>query len=198
MSSPFSDPGQRREAGVLGMWVFLVTEALFLGALVVAYGISRWIHPDEFARASGLLDWKAGTANTVLLLSSGFTMALAVRDVHFDRPRRTVPLLALTAALGTAFLAVKGVEYYEKWAEGHVPWLFADEPVTRLWLLYYFGLTGLHAAHVLAGVAALAALILRTSIRRPATVEITGLYWHFVDVVWIFLFPLLYLLGRHR
>jgi cytochrome c oxidase subunit III len=198
VSSPFSEPGQRREAGVLGMWVFLVTEALFFGAVVVLYGVYRWIYPEAFARASALLDWKAGAANTAVLISSGFTMALAVRDIHRDRPRRVVPLLALTALLGLTFLVVKSLEYHEKWSEGHVPWLSGGEPLTRLWLLFYFGLTGLHAVHVLVGVAALGALVLRTSIRRAATVEITGLYWHFVDVVWIFLFPLLYLLGRHR
>jgi cytochrome c oxidase subunit 3 len=198
VTHPFSEPEQRREAGVLGMWVFLVTEALFFGAAVVAYAVYRWLYPEGFERASDLLDWRAGALNTTVLISSGFTMALAAHAAHAARPRR---LLALTAVLGAVFLAVKAAEYSHKWEEGLVPWLSPQAPAlsessVRLALLFYFGLTGLHAVHVLIGVAAVAVLALGRP--RPAAVEIAGLYWHFVDVVWIFLFPFLYLLGRHR
>jgi cytochrome c oxidase subunit 3 len=203
----FEDAGQQHEASVLGMWAFLVQEVLFFGGLLAAYAVYRVAYPEAFAEGSGHLDLRLGALNTAVLLVSSLTMALAVHAAQVGRRRTLVLMLVLTLLLGTTFLGVKAVEYSHKWHDHLVPgphFSFPSPHARQVQLFYslYFGLTGLHALHMVVGAGLLVWLIAGAARGRfgPSyynPVEITGLYWHFVDIVWIFLFPLLYLLGRH-
>ena len=204
----FDDALQQREASTLGMWIFLVTEVMFFGGLFTAYVTYRALYPDAFAHASHHLDVRLGTFNTVVLITSSLTMALAVHAAQVGRRGRQVATLCLTAALGATFLVVKVFEYAEKFEHHLVPgpgfrWPEAGEaPHVQLFYSLYFAMTGLHALHMIIGLGILAWLVLGARRGRfgpdyATPVEVSGLYWHFVDIVWIFLFPLLYLIGRH-
>ena len=191
--------------GAFGMWVFLASEVLFFGGLFVAYLYGRTHWPEGWAAASRRTDVVLGTVNTAVLLTSSALVALAVAcDEHPRRRRLVARLLAATAALGLAFLVVKGVEWHAEWREGLVPgpaFALAAVPGAQEFFALYFVMTGLHAVHMAVGVAVLAALARgRAHGRAWASVphaEVAALYWHFVDVVWIFLYPLLYLVERH-
>jgi cytochrome c oxidase subunit III len=204
----FDDAEQQHAAASLGMWAFLVTEIMFFGGMFLAYSIYRTGAAEAFAHASHHLDVRLGTLNTAVLIGSSFTMALAVHGAQVGWRRGPIALcLALTMALGTVFLCVKGYEYAHKFHEHLVPGpAFAyDGPDARhaqIFFSLYFTMTGFHALHMIIGLGILTWLML--GVRRgrfgPAyftPVEMAGLYWHFVDIVWIFLFPLLYLIGRH-
>jgi cytochrome c oxidase subunit 3 len=203
----FDDARQQREAGSLGMWIFLVTEIMFFGGLFTAYVVYRALFPDTFAHASRHLNVVLGTTNTVVLITSSLTMALAVWSAQTDRRSGTVRALLATIGLGSVFLGIKAWEYAHKFHEGLVPGpAFAysgpDAPHAQLFFSLYFTMTGLHALHMVIGIGLLlwllsAARAGRFSAAYHTPVEVTGLYWHFVDIVWIFLFPLLYLIGRH-
>ena len=202
---------QQRDTSTLGMWVFLCTEVLFFGGLFMAYTVNRSTHAQIFAEASRSIDLKLGTINTIVLIASSFTMAMAVWSSQAGK-KKLIPLfLICTLILGSVFLGIKGIEYYQKFEEHHVPGLgFNFEPGAdvdrnahaQLFFSLYFGMTGLHALHMIVGVGLLLYLIVE-SLRGRFTpeyntpVENIGLYWHFVDIVWIFLFPLLYLIDRH-
>ncbi|MFO0588493.1 MAG: cytochrome c oxidase subunit 3 family protein [Polyangiaceae bacterium] len=198
---------QQRETASLGVWVFLVTEVMFFGALFTAYVVYRWMHPGAFILASRKLDIVLGTLNTAILLTSSLTMALAVRFAQVDRGRLAAFLLLCTIVLGSVFLGIKAHEYHEKFVEHLVPGPlfsseFPDPRGAQLFFCLYFGMTGLHAIHMIVGVGLLIGLLIPTfrgwfSAQAHGFIEGTGLYWHFVDIVWIFLFPLLYLVGRH-
>ena len=203
----FETAEQQFAAAKLGMWLFLVTEVLFFSGLFVAYGVFRVLHPEVFVNSAALLDTKLGAINTVILLFSSLTMAWAVRCSQLGQRRGLVLCLSLTIAAAVAFLGVKGIEYAHKWQEGHL-WASqyggpqAGETFDRAGSFFsvYFAMTGLHAIHIIAGIAAIGWLLKR-SLRgdfSPAyytPVDVVGLYWHLVDLVWIFLFPLLYLVG---
>ena len=203
----FDDADQQREASALGMWVFLVTEIMFFGALFTAYVVYRSAFPEAFHAASKELDIALGSLNTVVLITSSLTMALAVHAAQVSRRGMLVVCLLLTIALGTTFLGVKAYEYWHKWHEHLVPgptFVFhgADPNNAQLFFSLYFAMTGLHALHMIVGIGLLSVLTVRATqgmFNRfyYTPVELSGLYWHFVDLVWIFLFPLLYLLGRH-
>ena len=203
----FDDADQQREASALGMWVFLVTEIMFFGALFTAYVVYRSAFPEAFHAASKELDIALGSLNTVVLITSSLTMALAVHAAQVSRRGMLVVCLLLTIALGTTFLGVKAYEYWHKWHEHMVPgptFVFhgADPNNAQLFFSLYFAMTGLHALHMIVGIGLLSVLTVRATqgmFNRfyYTPVELSGLYWHFVDLVWIFLFPLLYLLGRH-
>ncbi len=211
----FDNMEQQREAGTLGMWVFLVQEVMFFGGLFLAYLVYRTKYPTAFAAASSHLNWKLGAFNTVVLICSSLTMALAVWAAQIGRARRTQLLfMGLTALLGTVFLVVKAIEYTDKWHDRLFPirgWFSPSPdafphtiPVENIQMFYwiYFAMTGLHALHMIIGIAVLAPIMWKAwrgaySPEYYAPVELFGLYWHFVDIVWIFLFPLLYLLGAH-
>jgi cytochrome c oxidase subunit 3 len=203
----FEDLGQQREAATLGMWVFLVTEVLFFGGLFLAYCVYRSWYPDAFAAASRELDVVLGSVNTGVLITSSLTMALAVHAAETGKRRQLMLFLLATMLLGGVFLGVKGFEYYHKVVEHHVPgenFVFEAEHLQHAQIFFslYFVMTGLHALHMVIGLGIMAWMMWWSSqgIITPeyaSPIEISGLYWHFVDIVWIFLFPLLYLLGRH-
>jgi cytochrome c oxidase subunit 3 len=204
----FDDAEQQHEAATLGMWVFLVTEVMFFGGLFTAYVAYRALYPGAFGHASNHLDVRLGTTNTAVLITSSLTMALAVRAAQVGAaPARIVRWLAATMLLGSTFLGIKLVEYAHKFREGLVPgsafaYPGSDAPQAQLFFSLYFGMTGLHALHMVIGLGLLAWLVREAGRGRFGAayytpVENCGLYWHFVDIVWIFLFPLLYLIGRH-
>jgi cytochrome c oxidase subunit 3 len=229
----FEDLEQQHGAASLGMWIFLGTELMVFGGLFTAYAVYRAVYPDAFAAASGQLDVWFGGVNTLVLLTSSLTMALAVYAARIGNRRHLVAYLVVTALLGTAFLVIKGFEYHKDYKEDLVPGLAfetsdwtADSPIkarrppehlreidpveaqmfpqrVKLFLLCYYIMTGLHGVHLIIGIAILGiqAVLAGRGWFPPsyyAPVEITGLYWHFVDVVWIFLLPLLYLIaGTH-
>ncbi len=210
----FDNLEQQREAGQIGMWVFLVQEVMFFGGLFLVYLIYRTLYPEAFAAASNHLDWKLGAFNTVVLICSSLTMALAVWAAQIGRARRTqVFFMGLTALLGLVFLGVKAFEYHDKYVHHLIPvrgWFDWQYPLAagvaeqniQMFYWIYFAMTGLHALHMIIGIAILLPIMWRAwrgaySPEYHAPVELFGLYWHFVDIVWIFLFPLLYLLGAH-
>jgi cytochrome c oxidase subunit III len=203
----FDTMEQQREASSLGMWVFLVTEILFFGGLFTAYTVYRNLYPKAFAEASRHLDIGLGTFNTGVLIVSSLTMALAVWSAATGRRKGIIVFLLATMALGATFLGVKAVEYSHKFHDHLVPgpdfrFPGPDAPQAEIFYSLYFTMTGLHAAHMVVGLGILAVLVWHARQGRygpeyHTPVEVSGLYWHFVDVVWIFLFPLLYLIGRH-
>lgn len=210
----FDSLEQQKESSTLGMWLFLVTEIMFFGGLFLAYVIYRSRYPSAFMAASHTLDWKLGAANTAVLILSSLTMALAIWAAQVNRQKLIVVFLLVTMVLGLTFLGVKAVEYKDKFTHHHVPgphfqWHEHSDPNdpafaahTEIFFSLYFIMTGLHAIHMICGIGVLGALVVLSRKGRYGPeyhnpLECTGLYWHFVDIVWIFLFPLLYLLGAH-
>ena len=203
----FDSLAQQSEATTLGMWVFLVTEVLFFGGLFATYMIYRGWYPDAFAAASHELDVTLGTINTVVLITSSLTMALAVHAAQLGQRKALMLFLIVTMILGAAFLGIKSVEYYHKFAEHHVPgpdFQFEQEHIRHAQIFFslYFVMTGLHAIHMIIGIGIMLVMLYwawngTITAEYSSPIEISGLYWHFVDIVWIFLFPLLYLIGRH-
>ncbi|HVL68650.1 MAG TPA: cytochrome c oxidase subunit 3 family protein [Vicinamibacterales bacterium] len=204
----FDDMAQQAEASTLGMWVFLVTEIMFFGGLFMAYLMYRWANPDGFQEASAHLSIWLGGFNTAVLIFSSLTMAMAVRAAQTSAPPKTqVGWLLGTIALGLVFLVVKYFEYAEKFSHNLVPgpnfvWEGQYANAAEIFYSIYFCMTGLHALHMIIGIGIMAVITWMAWRRQfDATyytpVEVSGLYWHFVDIVWIFLFPLLYLIGRH-
>jgi cytochrome c oxidase subunit 3 len=205
----FSTREQQRSASVLGMWVFLATEVLLFGGIITAFMMTRVFYPHDFEKAAGRLNVLIGGVNTVVLLASSLAMALAVHGAQKGHRRMMLVCLVLTALIGAAFLGLKGYEYYTDWRDGIVPRTdrFSPEDVNpfrlTLFMMFYFILTGLHAVHLTIGIGLVCWVIVRTGRgelpEAGATVtEVIGLYWHFVDVVWIFLLPVLYLSGHHE
>ena len=205
-ATQFDDSSQQHAAAELGMWVFLGTEVMFFGVLFFAYTVSRMHFPEAFAAASRHTSILLGTINTVVLLTSSLTMALAVDAVRSDRARTAFRFLLITALLGAVFLAIKASEYRDDYLQHLVPWLdfqFSAQQMAgaRLFFYLYFVTTGLHAIHLSVGIGVVLVMAYRT--RRhdfgsgyAAPVEVTGLYWHLIDIVWIFLYPALYLVSR--
>ena len=238
----FDTMAQQKEAAVIGMWVFLLTEILFFGGLFVAYMIYRIWYFDAFAEASRRLSLFWGGLNTAVLIGSSLTMALAVRAAQTNNRKWTVNWLVLTMLLGCVFLGVKVIEYQDKFANYEVPganynWLYHEQHAstptnpqvdssslsagaeeghrqlrltpeqlqntTQLYFSLYFTMTGLHALHMIIGVGLMMVITWmawkgKFDAQYYTPVEMSGLYWHFVDIVWIFLFPLLYLVERHQ
>jgi len=202
----FDDLKQQKEATTLGMWAFLVTEILFFGGLFAGYAEYRNRFPEAFAAGSHHLDIVLGTINTAVLIASSLTMAMGVHAAQLGKRKKITVFLLLTVVLGLVFLAIKAVEYTHKYHEGLIPGpgfgLQGADRQQMIFFAFYFLMTGMHALHMVIGVV-LVTLIAWLAWRRRYSpeyygpVEVTGLYWHFVDIVWIFLFPLLYLIGRH-
>jgi cytochrome c oxidase subunit 3 len=204
----FATPEQQMEASTLGMWTFLITEVLFFGGMFTSYAIYRGIYSGAFASTSRYMDVVLGGTNTAVLICSSLTMALAVRAAQLSHKKALVRFLIFTMIFGTAFLVIKGFEYHSKWVEHLVPGFgFQYEPSyytqnAQILFFLYFCMTGMHALHMIVGLGLLTYLLIQSkrgifTANYFSPVEMIGLYWHFVDIVWIFLFPLLYLIG-HR
>ena len=216
----FESMANQKDSSLLGMWVFLAQEIMFFGGMLAAYFIYRNLYYDAFAAGSHHLDVTLGTVNTAVLICSSLTMALAVHASALGRGRAAALFLLLTIALGSVFLGIKLVEYADKFHHHLVPGagyrveslkdakgqpLVEGSDVAResqVFFALYFSLTGLHALHMIIGIPIIAYMAFRSWQGRfgpgyYTPVEITGLYWHFVDIVWIFLFPLLYLIPHH-
>jgi cytochrome c oxidase subunit 3 len=228
---------QQKETAALGMWVFLVTEVLFFGGLFLTYTINRHAFSNAFGAGSNTLDLRLGGFNTVMLIMSSLTMAMAVWSAQVGKKQWVSLFLIATLGLGTVFLGVKVIEYKQKFDHHLIPGssfdiryhsehpgpngdpkeiaaekkelekAFAVDPDinahAQLYFSLYFGMTGLHALHMIVGAGLLLWLIKgsfsgRYTPQYNTPVEIVGLYWHFVDIVWIYLFPLLYLIDRHQ
>jgi len=228
---------QQKETATLGMWIFLVTEVLFFGGLFLTYTINRRAFGTAFGIGSNTLDITLGAGNTVVLIMSSLTMAMAVWSAQVGKKRLVSIFLIATLGLGTVFLGVKAIEYKQKYDHHLIPGhgfdmryrsahptanddlkelarekeevataIKSDPDINyhgQLYFSLYFGMTGLHALHMIVG-AGLLVWLIKGSFRGRYTpqyntpVEIVGLYWHFVDIVWIYLFPLLYLIDRHH
>ncbi len=221
VAEQFDDADQQHEAANLGMWIFLATEVMFFGGLFAGYTIFRNLYPADFAAGSHLLHVKFGATNTVVLICSSLTMALAVRAAQTGKRQQLIFFLACTLVLGLAFLGIKLTkEWGPDYQEGLVPGInfsgAADKlaelmkhgelkgyhslPHVELFMFFYFAMTGVHALHMVVGAGILTVLLVgawrgKFGPESFNAVEMSGLYWHFVDVIWIFLFPLLYLLG---
>ncbi|HMC12522.1 MAG TPA: cytochrome c oxidase subunit 3 family protein [Pirellulaceae bacterium] len=203
----FDDLQQQHEAGEMGMWLFLCTEIMFFGGLFLAYTIYRTHDEAAFAAASRELDLFWGTVNTAVLLTSSLTMALAAHAAETYQKKKLIVLLTATMILGSAFIGIKGMEYHHKYVHELMPllglpfvWHGASPGHAELFFDLYFLMTGVHALHMLIGLGVMLVLLGKASRGGllgdfSAPVRITGLYWHFVDIVWVFLFPLLYLIG---
>jgi cytochrome c oxidase subunit III len=208
----FATPEQQMDAATLGMWTFLITEVLFFGGMFTAYAIYRSIYHDAFASTSRYMDVILGGTNTAVLICSSLSMAIAVRSAQLSRRKPLLISLLFTIAFGTAFLVIKGFEYHNKWVEGLVPGLHFDVSryevpqyahEAQILFFLYFAMTGMHALHMIIGFGLLTYLLVQAyrnvySAAYYTPVEMIGLYWHFVDIVWIFLFPLLYLIGHRQ
>ena len=204
----FETSSQQKEASTLGMWTFLVTEVMFFGGLFMAYIAYRHAYPIAFAAASQKLNIPLGACNTLVLICSSMTMAMGVHSAALGKKKALITFLILTLILGGVFLGIKGIEYHDKFVHHEVPgpnfqFEGADPQHASLYFALYFGLTGLHASHMIIGAVILIILIVQASQNKfsPAwhtPIEMFGLYWHFVDIVWIFLFPLLYLIDPRK
>ncbi len=222
LAHQFDTLEQQRESSTLGMWLFLVTEIMFFGGLFLAYVIYRSRYPEAFLLGSNTLNVLLGGINTAVLIGSSLTMALAIWAAQVNWRKGIVIFLLATIGLGSTFLVIKGFEYHDKFVEHHVPGptfhfveenpsphiqqIAARDPLlgrhASIFFSLYFIMTGLHATHMIIGIGVLIVLVIlswkgkyNADYHNP--LEMTGLYWHFVDIVWIFLFPLLYLLGAH-
>jgi cytochrome c oxidase subunit 3 len=213
---------QQHEASSFGMWLFLLTEFMLFGGMFMAYMVYRnWYYP-AFVAGSDQLSIVAGTINTLILITSSLTMALAVHAARMKRQKSLVRLLITTIFLGVVFLGIKATEWHKEWVDHHVPGInfsveeFVNPPAgshekalpldlaerTQVYFSLYFAMTGMHALHMIIGICLLAFLAIQASGGAYtqgyfSSVENIGLYWHFIDIVWTFLFPLLYLVNRH-
>lgn len=204
----FRDLSQQRETAEFGMWVFLMTELLLFGGLFTAYAAFRYYYPAIFADASHGLNAVVGMINTAILIVSSLGMAIAVRAAKNNQRKKLLFALLSAIVLGTIFMVIKGFEYYDHYQQREFPGLAFDYSVPnaltkQTFFFLYFAMTGLHAVHLTVGII-LVSVILVQAYRRRYTpsyyspVENAGLYWHFVDIVWIFLYPLFYLIDIHR
>ncbi len=204
----FDDAEQQRDSVSLGMWLFLIQEIMFFGGLFLGYTVYRYKYSEAFRIGSNELELAWGGINTVVLIFSSLTMALAVHAAQLGKRKAIVAWLLATILLGSVFLGIKGIEYTHKFEHHLVPgpgfhYEGSHARQVQLFFSFYFVMTGMHALHMVIGVGLLAVLVWMAQAGKfdsayYSPVEMTGLYWHFVDIVWIFLFPLLYLLGRDR
>jgi cytochrome c oxidase subunit 3 len=196
---------QQRESAKLGMWLFLLTEVLLFGGLFCAYAIYRAWHPEMFSNAHKLLNVWLGATNTVVLITSSVTMALSIRSLQLNQKKQAIWYIYTTIALAGVFLVIKYFEYSHKFHLGQLPGKFytyqgLEGTNPHVFFSVYFMMTGLHGFHVLCGIGAMIWLLRRIKANEfnsgyYTPVEMTGLYWHLVDLIWIFLFPLFYLIG---
>ena len=203
LNFPFKEASHQRESALFGMWIFLATEVLFFGGMFTAYMVYRYSHWRAFQEAGAHQEWYLGCLNTAVLLTSGFTMALAVEFSRKGQRAWLLALFAITWLLGAAFLGIEGYEYYDKFVQHLVPGIGfqfsgSDPSSSEMFFVLYFTMTGIHMFHMLVGLM----LILifggwswfsPSFLLKPNRFEVLGLYWAFVDIVWVFLYPLFYL-----
>ena len=213
----FATKEQQKNSASLGMWVFLAQEVMFFGGMFCAYLIYRYKYFGDFGSASQTLNIWYGTINTAVLICSSLTVVLAVRAAQLGKRKALTAWLVLTILLGLVFLGIKGIEYKEKFEDHHVPGpsfaysgtvpshpnIPVDPHHAEIYFSLYFAMTGMHALHMIIGVGLFGTLAFwawrgKYSANYYTPIENAGLYWHFVDIVWIYLFPLLYLIDRHR
>jgi cytochrome c oxidase subunit III len=221
LEEQYASLDHQHETAAFGMWVFLATEVMFFGVLFISVAVYRAHAPEAIKAASSHLNWLIGGINTIVLLVSSLMMVLAVHSAQLGRQRAVYRFLLATAALGVLFLCLKGLEYYIDYRDNLIPgwkfdrqeWLMPKSPgvkaltddqigYVQIFLLLYWTMTGLHGLHVLIGIGVVLTMAVLTkrghfSAEYYTPVDVTGLYWHFVDLVWIFLLPTLYLLGPH-
>lgn len=203
----FRSPAQQRDAATLGMWIFISTEVMLFGGLFLAFAVYRMSYPQAFILGSADMNIGLGATNTAVLICSSFTMALGVHSAEIGKRKLLNVFLASTMVLGAVFLGIKFTEYYLHYLDHRVPgpgFVFAgtDSSKAEMFFLLYFVMTGLHALHMFVGEGILFSMILRNqagsfSAEYHTPVELAGLYWHFVDIIWVFLFALFYIEGLH-
>jgi cytochrome c oxidase subunit 3 len=208
LQEQFKDLEQQREVSTAGMWIFLMTELLLFGALFTAYAVYRYWYAQAFAEASRELEAGIGAINTAVLICSSLGVAIAVRGAQMDHRKRQLIGLASAIVLGAVFLALKGVEYYHHYQHHQFPGLSFDFTAphageTQIFFFMYFAMTGLHAVHLMIGILLVTYVLIKAYSHAYSPIyhnplEVVGLYWHFVDIVWVFLFPLLYLIDLHH
>ena len=206
LGEQYDDLEQQRESANLGMWIFLATEIMLFGGLFLVYTVYRHAYPHAWAAASRETNMLIGTSNTVILLCSSLTMAMGVHAAQSGERKKTMLFLFLTMSLGLAFMALKGYEYYDDFQKHLVPGVNFPMPDAfahreGMFFVIYFFTTGLHALHLTIGITFVGIMLWKAFRRRFSPenytgVELTGLYWHLVDIIWVFLYPLLYLIGR--
>ena len=202
LNHQFEDLQQQYEAANMGMWAFIAQEIMFFGGLFAGYTVYRFKYLGAFIEGSNYLPLELGALNTAVLIASSFTMAMAVRAAQQGAKNPLLRWILATMALGTTFLVIKAFEYADKYHHGLLPgFSFDGSGQLKIFFSFYFAMTGMHALHMIIGLGLVVWLI--PKIRRGtytseyfSPIENFGLYWHFVDIVWIFLFPLLYLIGR--
>ena len=202
----YANLSQQADASKLGMWIFLATEVMFFGGMITGYVAYRNAYPAAFEAGSVHMLFLAGTLNTAILITASLFVALAVHAARQGRNKALVWFLAISMFLGICFLAIKGYEYYDHYVEHKVPtrsfqWDGPDARHAEMFFVLYFFLTGFHAIHMIVGVSILAVIVYfarkgRYTPEYHNPVENAALYWHFVDIVWIFLYPMLYLVGH--
>lgn len=204
----YGTPEQQRETVTIGMWIFLATEVMFFGGLFTAFAVYRMYYTRGFDEGSADMNILLGAINTAVLLTSSLTMALSIYNAAAGKLFRTYWLLLLTALIGLGFLAIKFTEYYQHYEAHKVPGIRfeSDKPeagAIQLFYIFYFAMTGLHAVHMSIGIVLVILYALRTAAGQfnseyHTPIEALGLYWHFVDIVWIFLFAIFYISGLHK
>ncbi|MCB1070604.1 MAG: cytochrome c oxidase subunit 3 family protein [Verrucomicrobia bacterium] len=207
LAHQFDDVEQQRQASTMGIWLFLITEVMFFGGLFTGYIVYRGMYPEAWKLGSHELNILLGAINTAVLILSSLTMALSVHAAQLGEQKKLSRNLLATIGLGGVFLVIKAFEYKAKFGHHLVPGehFHFEGPFSnqvQLFYSFYFTMTGMHAIHMVIGIGILFWLWAQSRKGKfhkdyYNPVEVTGLYWHFVDLVWIFLFPLLYLIGRH-
>jgi cytochrome c oxidase subunit 3 len=204
----FSTPEQQLETAKVGMWIFLVTEIMLFGGLFMAFTVYRMYYPQAFDAGSREMDIVLGSVNTAVLICSSFAMAMADHSAESGNKRLLALFLVLTMVLGCVFLGIKFTEYYKHYQHHEAPGVWFDYSgpnpgKVQMFFVFYFIMTGLHAVHMLIGLGVLSLMLLRTALgtftaRYHTPIQLSGLYWHFVDVVWVFLYAIFYLQGLHK
>jgi cytochrome c oxidase subunit III len=203
----FHDSEQQRETSTLGMWVFLITEVMLFGGLFTAFTVYRLSHPAAFDQGSADMEFVIGAVNTAVLICSSFAMAMAVHSAEVGKKKSLALFLLLTMLIGAVFLGLKFTEYYIHYRDHKLPGISfldtgPDAGYVQMFFVFYFLMTGLHALHMIIGEGILGTMLLRTLLGSfsegyHTPIELTGLYWHFVDTVWVFLFAIFYIPGAH-
>jgi cytochrome c oxidase subunit III len=204
----YATPEQQRSAVTVGMWIFLATEVMLFGGLFTAFAVYRMYYTRGFNEGSADMNILLGSINTAVLLTSSLTMALAIHAAAANRTLRSYYLLLLTAVIGVAFIAIKFTEYYQHYEMHKVPGIRFESTspqagAMQLFYIFYFIMTGLHAIHMSIGIVLVVLFAFRTAVGQfnqeyHTPLEALGLYWHFVDIVWIYLFAIFYISGLHK